>query len=222
MCCLSESSSACPCPAYVTFQERVTQWLLAILGNHCWGRCAQSEAHCITVSLKQRLPIPHQHFKKLFFSPSSWKPFLYHSLGVKSIPAVTPPRLIWPMFFPISQPKTQLKEILTNHGAKGVISSLNALPGLHPLCELQSFASPWEAGGKHIWCVCLVRRPSYYSRKYLDLLFLAIAPKYPLVGISAAITWSQFWKQTFFLFYNGRVHLCWEYSFYQTACRTIQ
>lgn len=221
---LFESSSTCPCPAYVTFQERVTQWLLASLGNHCWGRCAKSEA-TTSPPLWNREFLFWTNILKSFSFPFPFeKPFsLCHSLEVKSILTVTPPRLIWLVFFPISQPKTQLKEILTNHGVKRVISSLNALPGLNPLCELQSFASPWEAGGRHIWCVCLVWRPSYFSRKYLDLLLLTTAPKYPLVGISPAITWSQSWKQTFFpFFYNGRVHLCWEYSFYQTAYGTIQ
>lgn len=199
----------------------MTQWLLAIVGNHCWGRCAKSEAHYITVSLKQRLPIPDQHFKKLFFSLSFWKLSLFHSLRVKSVLPVTPPRLIWPVFFPISQPKTQLKEILTNHRAKGVISSLNALPGLNPLCELQSSASTWEAGSKHTYVSAqsgdlLISAGNFWTCFLLLLLNIPLwVSQQPLHGASPE-------SRHFFLFYNERVHLCWEYSFYQTAWRTIQ
>lgn len=161
MCSLSESSSTCPRPAYVTFQQR--QWLsgfwlfeVIVVGD------VLNQKPTTSMSLWNRLfPFWTNHFKSFSYPfPFENAFFLFHSLGVKSILAIAPPRLIWMMFFPVSQPENQLKEILTNHSTRGVISSLNALPGLDPLCELPSFASPWEAGCKHIWCVFSFRRPS--------------------------------------------------------------
>lgn len=85
-------------------------------GYHCWGEWAKSGTHYI-ISLWNGDFLFWTNVLKSFVFPfpleNLFSPF--HNLEVKSLLAVTPPRLIWSVFFPISQPKTQLKEVLANH-----------------------------------------------------------------------------------------------------------
>lgn len=83
---------------------------------HCWRGWARSGAHYISSSWNRDFLFWTNILKTFVFPfPLENLFFPFHSLRVKTLLSVTPPRLIWPVFFPISQPKTQLKEVLTNH-----------------------------------------------------------------------------------------------------------
>lgn len=164
MCCLSESSSTCPCPAYVTFQERVTQCFLAIVGNHCWGRCAQSEAHCITVSLKYRLPILHQHFKKLFFS--SWKPFLsLPQLGGQIYPCCNSTKANLAPVFPYLSAKDPIKRDPDESRSKGSYFLTKCSPWAISFMWTAIFCQPmgswWQT---HLMCL-LSQKTSLFQQE---------------------------------------------------------
>lgn len=115
MCCLSEPPSPCPCAVCAALWQRVAGWLLVIPGTIPGEDGLNQEP--TTSLIGATSPLFWTNLLKSFVFPfpleNLFSPF--HSLGVKSLLSVTPPGLIWPVFFPISQLKTQLKDVLTNH-----------------------------------------------------------------------------------------------------------
>jgi len=133
----------------------MTQWLLAIVGNHCWGRCAKSEAHYITISLKQRLPVPDQHFLKLFFSLSFWKLFLsLPQLGGRIYPFCNFTKANLPRVFPCLSAKDPIKRDPDKSQSKGSYFLTKCSPWAKSFMWTAAFCQPmgswWQT---HLMCL---------------------------------------------------------------------